>query len=553
MSTLPLITHPQASSVFAWRKGETITAARFLVDVAALARLLPPGRHMLNACADRYRFAVGVGAALVSGKICLLPPTQAPEMIRQMQQFAPDAFCLTDAADCPVALPQLRYPDAPTQPEPAPHAGYVVPQIAATQLVAYVFTSGSTGAPVPHPKAWGALVANVRAGAQLCQLDDGRAHAIIGTVPPQHMYGFESTVLNVMQSANAMVAGSSFYPADICQAIESVPHPRALVSTPVHLKSVLATELPLPSVDLIVCATAPLSTTLAQEIEARFAAPLLEIYGSTETGQIAMRRSARTAEWQLFANLCLEQRDGVTWVYGGHVERPTPMHDVIEHVGDKRFLLHGRMADMINIAGKRNSLAYLNLQLAAIPGVVDGAFYMPDETIDGVTRLWGFVVAPTLSVPAVLAALRERVDPVFLPRPLVKVASLPRNATGKLPREALRALAAVQMAAAGERRMNGRVRLPIADNHPAYAGHFPGAPILPGVVLLDEALVAIGNALGQNLSACQIASVKFLSPVQPGDCVDVQFEVQASGTISFDLLAKDRKLACGSLRPAAAG
>lgn len=99
--------------------------------------------------------------------------------------------------------------------------------------------------------------------------------------------------------------------------------------------------------------------------------------------------------------------------------------------------------------------------------------------------------------------------------------------------------------------MNIKIRLPIIGRHPAYAGHFPGAPILPGVVLLDETLVAIGTALGQNVSACRLASVKFLSPVKPGDQVDMQFDVQSSGAIRFDLFSDDRKVATGSLRPAA--
>jgi acyl-coenzyme A synthetase/AMP-(fatty) acid ligase len=131
-------------------------------------------------------------------------------------------------------------------------------------------------------------------------------------------------------------------------------------------------------------------------------------------------------------------------VSGGHVDMPTPICDVIETREGGRFLLHGRMADMVNIAGKRNSLAYLNLQLNAVPGVLDGVFAMPDDAAtdaDGVARLAAFVVAPGLTPAAVMAALRERMDPVFLPRPLVFVDALPRNATGKLPREALERLA----------------------------------------------------------------------------------------------------------------
>ena len=92
---------------------------------------------------------------------------------------------------------------------------------------------------------------------------------------------------------------------------------------------------------------------------------------------------------------------------------------------------------MVNIAGKRTSLGYLNHQLNGIEGVRDGVFFMPDENGDVVTRLTTFVVAPGLTRDVLLGALRSRVDAVFLPRPLYFVDALPRNATGKLPREAL--------------------------------------------------------------------------------------------------------------------
>lgn len=439
MSALPLITHPRPDSIIAWRDGRPVTAAQFLSDVARLRARLPDGLHLLNACQDRYRFMVGLCAALVAGKVSLLPSTQTPEMVRRMREYAPDVFCLTDLRDCAIDLPQVRVGE--DEKGPAGEDPFEVPLVDAGQVVAQVFTSGSTGAPIPHRKTWGSLVRNVQAEAQLWGLGDGRSHAIIGTVPPQHMYGFESTVLVVMQSGGAMVAGQSFYPADICSALASVPQPRTLVSTPVHLRALLGAGLEIPPAELVVSATAPLSAGLAAELETAFGAPLLEIYGSTETGQIAVRSSARTQEWRLFPGVRFRQDADMTWAEGGHVEQPTPMNDVIEVVGDGRFLLHGRKADMLNIAGKRNSLAYLNLQLTAIPGVSDGAFFMPDEhDAESVTRLAAFVVAPGLGPAAVLGALRERVDPVFLPRPLHFVDALPRNATGKLPREALQAL-----------------------------------------------------------------------------------------------------------------
>jgi acyl-coenzyme A synthetase/AMP-(fatty) acid ligase len=117
-------------------------------------------------------------------------------------------------------------------------------------------------------------------------------------------------------------------------------------------------------------------------------------------------------------------------------------NDVVELEDAYTFVLHGRTADLVNIAGKRTSLAYLDQQLSAIDGVEDGVFFMPPEAPAEITRLTAFVVAPRLSREALLSALRERIDPAFLPRPLHFVPSLPRNATGKLTRDALMRLAA---------------------------------------------------------------------------------------------------------------
>jgi acyl-coenzyme A synthetase/AMP-(fatty) acid ligase len=402
---------------------------------------------VLNVCADRYRFTVGLAATLLTGKASLLPSTHTPEVIRQLAAFAPDAFCLTDDPECDIGLPLMQYPrePAPGTAAPDPQPVWPPPAIAPSQLAAYVFTSGSTGTPVPFRKTWGRLVRCVRDEALRLGFDDGRAHTLVATVPPQHMYGFESSVLVAMQSGGAFCAERPFFPADVCSALAAVPRPRALISTPVHLRALLTANVHLPTTDLIVSATAPLPEDLAREVEHRFETRLLEIYGSTETGQIATRRTAQTREWQLWPGVSLLSKEGQTWAQGGHIEQPTPLCDVIEITHGDRFLLHGRMADLVNIAGKRSSLAYLTHQLNSIPGVRDGAFFHPQESAassTGVERVAALVVAPGLDHAAITEELRRRVDPVFLPRPLIFVDELPRNGTGKLPREALLQVAA---------------------------------------------------------------------------------------------------------------
>lgn len=453
MPTFALLTHRSSDDILAWRDGQGITVRQFLGDVRQLAAALPAGKHMLNACTDRYHFTVGLGAALLTRKISLLPPTHTPEMMRQMQAIAPDVFCLSDTFH-EVSLPRFVYQEAFAQgpAEVDADAPCDIPHLPGDQPVADVFTSGSTGVPLPHRKTWGALAQSARAEALRLGLGsgEGRPYSIVGTVPPQHMFGFESTVLLPLQSGAAIHAGHPFYPADIVSAIRAVARPRLLVTTPVHLRVLMSSGADLPALDLLLSATAPLEPQLAQTCESRFAAPLFEIYGSTETGQIASRRSAQTREWELFPDVSLTPRGDRIWAGGGHVAQAMPMHDVLELIDDRRFLLHGRLGDLINIAGKRNSLAYLNHQLTCIPGVLDGAFFMPDDSSHGaVVRLMAFAVAPGLSAAALQAALKERIDPVFLPRPLVLLDSLPRNSTGKLPREALQALARLHQVPAG--------------------------------------------------------------------------------------------------------
>lgn len=572
MPTYPLVFHSSPDQTIAWRDGAPVTVRAFVADVARVAAALPDGGHVFNVCRDRYRFAVSLCAALVAGKVSLLPSTHTPEMVRQLASFAPDAFCLHDAPDCAIDLPRFAYPDA-TPGDLADDAPFAVPQIDAARIMAYVFTSGSTGAPVPHRKTWGFLVGCVRAAADRLGLLDGRAATLIGTVPAQHMYGFESTVLLALIGGLAFSNRQPFYPVDIRDELESIPQPRVLVTSPIHLRALLSAGHALPRAALVLSATAPLSEKLACEAEAALDAPLVEIYGSTETGQIATRRTSQGATWQLFPGIRLDARDepasdgagddgGPTvWVSGGHVEAPVPMGDALELLGGSRFLLHGRKADLVNIAGKRTSLAYLNHQLNAIPEVVDGVFFMPDDTapahddasVEPVTRLVALVVAPTLAAADLQRALRERIDPAFMPRPLVFVDALPRNETGKLPRDVLAALVARHARAAtaptAARAAAGTPALAftIPADHPALPGHFPGHPVVPGVVLLDHAIHAIGAALNRPLHAWRLGSAKFLSPVAPGEPLDLAFDAAASGAIRFTLRAGSRDVATGML------
>jgi acyl-coenzyme A synthetase/AMP-(fatty) acid ligase len=441
----PLVAHGSGAldRAFARRSGRLISVAGFLRDVAAVATRLPPTTHVLNACSDRYLFAVSLAAGMQRGIVTLLPPARTPGVIAHLRAESSDLALLIDQdedteASCglPVHRIELDVQASPTTP-------VSIPQFPGTQVVARMYSSGSTGQPQPQPKLWGSLVRNAAAQVQRLMEAAPEGIALLGTVPAQHCYGFESTVLVALAAGATLTASRPFFPADIAAELEALPRPRGLVTTPFHLRTVLDAGLTLPPIDLLLCATAPLTPALARAAEEAFRAPLLEIYGATESGQLAMRRTTREQHWTPYAGVRVTQQDGRAWAEGGHVLTPTPLADLIEPAGDGGFVLLGRQADLVNIAGKRSSLAYLTQVLLRVPGVVDGAFFVPEEeAADGadITRLAAAVVAPSQPSSVLMAALREHLDPVFLPRPLLRVPALPRSETSKLPVAELRAL-----------------------------------------------------------------------------------------------------------------
>lgn len=443
MKELPLVSSHGLDDVLAWGPTGPVTVREFLGDAHVVARALPPGAAVLNLCEDRYRFAVVFAAALLTGKISLQPASHTVETLQRLLLEHPDAFGVVDGAlESPIdaaGFSFFAYDKLAAGPRPSVGK---MPMVDADRVVAVLFTSGSTGLPQPHAKTWARLVKNGQSEAQGLGLQ-GRAPVLVGTVPVQHSYGFESTFLLALHGGCRFWSGKPFYPQDVVDALNAVPRPRMLVTTPFHLSALLASDLAWPGLDICLSATAPLSAELAARVEQRSGAPVHEIYGSTESGQLACRRTTAGPLWQLLPDVQLEQDNDTTTAHGGHVEGRVPLSDIIENKGSGQFVLHGRHADLVNIAGKRSSLAYLNHQLCAVAGVRDGAFFLPDESDDAnadVTRLTAFVVAPGLTPQALLNALRQRVDSVFLPRPLVFLEALPRNSTGKLPRTALRTL-----------------------------------------------------------------------------------------------------------------
>jgi acyl-coenzyme A synthetase/AMP-(fatty) acid ligase/acyl dehydratase len=639
-SVLPILCDGDAPVA---RQGQRIISrGAFLAEIQALAVRLPERPYVVNFCSDRYRFTVAWAAAMLRGQITLLPAGRDAGAVAALRADYEALYVLADddqAADWPA--PYFAYPDS-AWPAPGARApgreggGAGIPAFPPDQVAAVLFTSGSTGRPHASPRSWGRLVAGSLAAGAALGVARFPGAPLVATVPHAHSYGLESAVMLPLQLGLTLTAERPFFPADVAAALNRDDRPCILVTTPVHLRALVEDALvgdgardgARPGIGasfragFVLSATAPLSADLAVRAEAAFGAPVFEIYGCSEAGQLATRRTVHGPVWRCLDGFRLYNDAAGSWA-AGPGEPDVRLADEIEPDDAGGFVLLGRTADLVNVAGKRSSLAYLTAQLLAIDGVEDGVFLMPDEgqggassrpdaagatpqpgTAGATPRLAAVVLAPGLTAVTILAALRERIDAAFLPRPLHVVDTLPRNELGKLPRaEVLRLIAqtpprvaavrpgpvnpaAANPAAANPAAANPATANPgpvdpeaarataanralanpastnpslatdpsggraptllhFAQDHPAGPGHFPGNPVVPGAVLLDE-LVA---ALFPGPWSGSVESVKFHHPVRPGDTVALTHRTDGETTRFEGRLAQNEtRVLSGVLR-----
>ena len=402
-----------------------MSARRFVADARWVAGRLPDAAHVINLCQDRYRFALLFAACVMAGRICLLASDQGERALAHLRARFAGSHAVDDAA-------VSGFGQAADLADAWP-----APEIPSDRCCAIVLTSGSTGEPAAARKSWGELVARSRAAASRFGLTGEGAPAVIGTVPPHHMYGFETTILLPLHSGASSWCGPVFYPADIRSALETVPGRRILVTAPIHLRALLERELERPP-EQVISATAPLDPALAARAEAQWGTEVAEIFGATEVGSIASRRTVRETNWTLYPGLTLAPPEDAPVVHAPFAS-PAALSDTVELLDAGRsFRLLGRSSDLVKLGGRRASLAGLTRILAGLDGVLDGVFFAPDDLDRRPNaRLAAVAVAPGRTAQDLLDALRREIDPLFLPRPLILRDTLPRNATGKLPRQAL--------------------------------------------------------------------------------------------------------------------
>jgi len=87
----------------------------------------------------------------------------------------------------------------------------------------------------------------------------------------------------------------------------------------------------------------------------------------------------------------------------------------------------------------------------------------------------------------------------------------------------------------------------ISRDEPFFAGHFPGNPLVPGVVILEYVVEAVAQRCGTDRSPQQIQSIKFLGPLRPGEELTIELELTSGTAVRFKCRAGDRPIAVGAM------
>ncbi|WMY09035.1 AMP-binding protein [Paraburkholderia phenoliruptrix] len=530
--------------------------AAFRARVAALMSLVQSQAAQRYALCidDPFDFACALFALFACGKEPVIPANATPGYLADLAE-AYDVV-LTDAA-----LPPQAQADAFASTHNT-HNTRIDPQAPLT-----LYTSGSSGRPKPIRKTLAQFNAEVHTLEKQWGVLLGDA-TMLASVPHHHIYGLLFRVMWPLAAGRAFDREISIEPLHLQTQIAQ-GGAAVIVSTPAQLSRWpalpgFATLTPAPRA--FFSSGGPLALEAAQQYAAAYGAAPLEIYGSTETGGIAWRRQDQTDAWQPVTGIevCRDE-DGALNVRSPHLDH-NGWHRTDDKIGfdaQGRFRLQGRLDRVLKLDGKRVSLPELEARLALHPYVMQAAIA---PLAGGARERVGAVVALTEAgnealrdegrvslAQSLRRHLADYFDAVVLPRHWRFRLALPFDARGKLPVAAVAAafepctegFELLAEARSGDT-LHYELRVPPTLVH--FSGHFPGLPILPGVVQVDWAMRLAAEQLLGVRGVNSIDRLKFMAPVSPGAVLKLTLAHDAARRrVQFAYRLNDRECASGMI------
>jgi acyl-CoA synthetase (AMP-forming)/AMP-acid ligase II/3-hydroxymyristoyl/3-hydroxydecanoyl-(acyl carrier protein) dehydratase len=524
----------------AWCGTELRHRARFVADVSAwhATFLAQPGRRFALYFDDGYTFAAALYGAWHAGKEIVLPgDVQAATLERLAREADGRAGVLPGAIAAPA--PGARGNAAPLAP--------LDPQ----QTRTVIYTSGSGGEPLAIDKRLSQLDAEMQTLQAAFGSQIGATAAVHTTVSHQHIYGLLFHILWPLAAGRPFVSHRMEYPEEMARDLARAPC--VLVSSPAHLRRLPATldwHGARAALRAVFSSGGPLPDDAAGDALRLLGCSPIEVFGSSETGGIARRqRSVDGEHWQPLPGIEWRIDDGLLSVRSRHLADDGwwLTADRVQALPEGGFVLLGRTDRIVKIEEKRVSLSAIEQALVA-----------GGEVAEARALLLHGQAGARLGVAAVLTgagwdrlrthgrralgdrlreALAQQVERVALPRRWRFVKALPVNAQGKIT-EAL--LAALFRPAMPEPQWQSRgpaeavAVLDIGADLLVFDGHFPQAPLVPGVAQIDWAVALGRRCFDMPLLFSQAEALKFQRPIQPGMRIELTLQWDAPrATLTF--------------------
>jgi acyl-coenzyme A synthetase/AMP-(fatty) acid ligase/3-hydroxymyristoyl/3-hydroxydecanoyl-(acyl carrier protein) dehydratase len=434
----------RASALFA---SDGTLFATVAARASALCELASVGSRVCVATEDRVEVAAAVLAALTGALEIVFPAAFSPEAL--LASFEARAFSHwmgpVEWQSAVTGLAAVRIADGLPVPRlfEGQVEGQVDGQVAALEA-AHIFlqTGGTTGQPRLWQKTAGNLLGEVAGHVHALQIAPG--DHILATVPPHHIYGLLFSVLLPLVSHATVERVSPFFPREITARIEKTAA-TILVSTPAHLRALSASLTSGHQLRLVLSSGAPLSAADAAEFFARTGLWPLEVYGSTETGGIAVRRQDKAdAAWAPLPGVDCRVDGEVLCVRSAFVSPDAgkgqdgffSTGDCAQEHPDGTFDLLGRADGVVKVGGKRVALPDIEKIIAALDQVQD-AVVMALSSESGRGQEIVALVASDRLASDITRELRDKLPSPSWPRRLRCVPAIPTTAAGKRDRVAI--------------------------------------------------------------------------------------------------------------------
>lgn len=495
----------------------------------------PMGRWLLIE-PEPHAFTAALLALWESGRSAVLPGDGRPQTLARLQLSVEGALPSTRPTPSHAALSALGRPPLSLEPE---------------SEAVMLYTSGSTGNPLMQPKCFRQLASELDCQAELWPMDNG---AVVSQVSHQHIYGLLTGILRPLCHGVPFCGAENRYPEAMAERLAEASRAgfaAHLISSPAQL-SRLPDHLSWQAPVRVFSSGAPLAEDDAKRCENLLGAPVIEIYGSTETGGIAHRRQTLCEAWTPLPSVELSFVDATLSLRSPFLTAPTEWWQQSDNVEPcpEGFRLLGRADRLAKIAGKRISLNALERHLCQLD-VVDEAHCLELDRRDG--RL-GIVVALCPGIlprhharrRALVTALREhlaiRFESVVIPRYWRFVESLPSNTQGKRDHATLRRFfddldddRLPRWLGGCEHDGKHIITLEVPERLRYLQGHFDKFSLVPGVVMVQWAIQYAREVFGTLGDFGGLERLKFQKVLLPGQRLMLSLERRPDGvTFAFD-------------------